>query len=119
MLPQVGQLFQGDSEIGMILQTIFSLSFIIYLFYAQRIQAMSMLRQVEGTLRKIKKLKDEGRQISIDMVKEIGKPDKDPTLEIDRFLEQFIVPPVDLDPAGIVGSRASVWELDMTHSEMK
>jgi hypothetical protein len=103
LIPQVGQLFQGDSEIGMILQTIFSLSFIIYLFYAQRIQAMSMLRQVEGTLRKIKKLKDEGRQISINMVKEIGKPAKDPTLEIDRFLEQFIVPPVDLDPAGIVG----------------
>ena len=100
---QVEQLLQNQSDIGMILQTLFSLSFIIYLFYAQRIQAMSMLRQVEGTLRKVKEIRDEGRRVSVETVKEVGKPEGDPSSDVDRFMEHFLIPPVSLDPAGIVG----------------
>jgi hypothetical protein len=101
---QVAQVLGGDnSDIGMILQTLFSLSFIIYLFYAQRIQAMTMLRQVEVTLRKVKTIKDEGRRVAIEMVKEVGKPERDPTSDVDRFLEQFVISPVSMDPAGIMG----------------
>ena len=70
MYLQVGQLLQNQSDIGMVLQTLFSLSFIIYLFYAQRIQAMTMLRAVEGTLRKVKGIRDKGRNVSIEAVKE-------------------------------------------------
>ncbi|UCH57672.1 MAG: DUF1512 domain-containing protein [Candidatus Bathyarchaeota archaeon] len=99
---QVGQLFGENSDIGMLLQTLFSLSFIIYLFYAQRIQAMSMLRAVEGTLRKVKNIRDEGRRVSIETVKEVGKPENDPTPDVERFLEHFLIPPVDMDPAGVV-----------------
>ena len=99
---QVAQISQNQSDIGMILQTLFSLSFIIYLFYAQRIQAMSMLRSVEGTLRKVKEIRDEGRKVSIEAVKEIGKSEDDPTVKVDRFLEHFFIPPTSLDPAGIV-----------------
>ena len=104
MILQVAQVLGGDnSDIGMILQTLFSLSFIIYLFYAQRIQAMTMLRQVEVTLRKVKTIKDEGRRVAIEMVKEVGKPERDPTPDVDRFLEQFVISPVSMDPAGIMG----------------
>ena len=103
MFLQVGQLLQNQNDLGMILQTLFSLSFIIYLFYAQRIQAMTMLRQVEGTLRKVKEIRDEGRRISIETVKEFGKSENDPSTEVDRFLEHFLIPPVSLDPAGIIG----------------
>jgi hypothetical protein len=103
MFQQIDQLFQNQSDLGMILQTLFSLSFIIYLFYAQRIQAMSMLRQVEGTLRKVKALRDKGRSVSIETVKEVGKSENDPSADVDRFLEHFFIQPVDLDPAGIVG----------------
>lgn len=120
MFPQAGQLFQNQSDVGMILQTLFSLSFIIYLFYAQRIQAMSMLRQVEGTLRKVKMLRDEGREISIKSVKEVGKSENDPASDVDRFMEHFFIPPVDLDPAGIVGKlgqllnvRENTWEAEV------
>jgi hypothetical protein len=103
MFRLVGQLLQSNSDLGMILQTLFSLSFIIYLFYAQRIQAMSMLRQVEGTLRKVKALRDKGRSVSIETINEVGRPENDPTKDVDRFMEHFLIPPVDLDPAGIVG----------------
>jgi hypothetical protein len=103
MFRLVEQLLQSNSDLGMILQTLFSLSFIIYLFYAQRIQAMSMLRQVEGTLRKVKALRDKGRSVSIETINEVGRPENDPTRDVDRFMEHFLIPPVDLDPAGIIG----------------
>jgi hypothetical protein len=103
MIQSVEQLIPPNNDLGMILQMLFSVTFIIYLFYAQRIQSMTMLRQVEATLRKIKAIRDEGRHISIQTVKEIGKPEIDPTPEVDRFLEHFLIPPVSLDPSGIVG----------------
>ncbi len=103
MNPSVEQLFPPNSDLGMILQMVFSITFIFYLFYAQRIQSMTMLRQVEGTLRRVKAIRDEGRNISIQTVKEVGKPENDPTPDIERFMEHFFIQPVNLDPAGIVG----------------
>ncbi|MFP3950939.1 MAG: DUF1512 family protein [Candidatus Bathyarchaeia archaeon] len=103
MLDMAGQLFQPDNEIGVIIQTLFSVAFIIYLFYAQRIQGMTMLRQIEGTLRKVKHLRDESRRTAIDTVKNIGKPERDPTPMVERFMEHFMIQPVDMDPAGVVG----------------
>jgi hypothetical protein len=121
MFPQVWQLFQNQSDIGMILQTLFSLSFIIYLFYAQRIQAMSMLRQVEGTLRKVKTLRDEGRRVSIQTVREVGKSENDPSQEVDRFMEHFFIEPVSLDPAGVVGKLGQLLNVreNVFESEVK
>jgi hypothetical protein len=86
----------------MILQTLFSFAFIIYLFYAQRIQAMTMLRQIETSLRKIKSYRDKGKETAIKAIKEYGKPDKDPTHQVERFMDHFMIPPVDMDPSGVV-----------------
>lgn len=101
-------LLQPDSEIGTIIQTLFSLAFIVYLFYAQRIQAMTMLRHIEVTLRKIKGLRDKGKQTAIDTIKEIGKPERDPTPQVERFIEHFMIPPVDMDPAGVVAKLGNI-----------
>ena len=108
MYIQVGQLLQNQSDIGMVLQTLFSLSFIVYLFYAQRIQAMSMLRAIEGTLRKVKEIRDKGHNTSIEEVKKASEDDFDPTPEVERFLEHFFIPPTSLDPAGIVGKMGQL-----------
>jgi hypothetical protein len=51
-------------------------------------------------------IKDEGRKISIETIKEIGKPQTDPTGRVDRYLEYFTIPPQSLDPAGII------WKLE-------
>ena len=91
MFHLLGQLFQPDNEIGVILQTLFSFAFIIYIFYAQRIQAMTMLRQIEGTLRRIKHLRDESRRTSLNTIREIGKPSIDPTPMVERFMEHFLI----------------------------
>jgi hypothetical protein len=108
MFQLLGQLLQQDSELGMILQTLFSFAFIIYLFYAQRIQGMTMLRQIETSLRKIKRLRDKGRETAIEAIKHYGKPEKDPTAQVERFMDHFMIPPVDMDPAGIVQKLGNV-----------
>jgi len=94
--------FPPSNDIGSIFQFIFSLAFLVYLFYAQRIQTMMMLKQVEGALTKLKVIRDEGRNVAIKTVKEVGKLKDDPTPHIDQMLEEFVIGPVDLDPAGIV-----------------
>jgi hypothetical protein len=103
ILQQVLQLgFGQDSILGWILQIVFYAIFILFIFYGQRIQMYIMIREVEGSLLKLKIMRDEARKIAITAIKEIGKPQIDPTAQVDRFLEYFAISPVDLDPAGII-----------------
>ena len=65
-----------------------------------------MIREVEGSLYKLKYMRDEGRKTAIEKIKEMGKPQTDPSARVDRFLEYFTIAPQSMDPAGIV------WKLD-------
>ncbi len=93
-------------EYSWILNLLFYVVFIVFIFYGQRIQIIVMLREVEGSLYKLKYIKDEGRKIAIETIKEIGKPEKDPEVRVDRFLEYFTITPQNLDPSGVV------WKLE-------
>jgi hypothetical protein len=85
---------------------LFYVVFVVFIFYGQRIQMVVMLREVEGSLYKLKYIKEEGRKITVETIKEIGKPTTDPAARVDRFLEYFTIGPQGLDPAGIV------WKLE-------
>jgi hypothetical protein len=61
-----------------------------------------MIREVEGSLLKLKMMKEEARKMAIAAINEIGKPQTDQTAQVDRFLEYFAITPVSLDPAGII-----------------
>jgi hypothetical protein len=102
------QLFQlpGGDIFSQILTLIIYAFIFISIFYGQRIQLYIMLREVEGSLYKLKYIRDEGRRIAIETIKEIGKPQTDPTARVDRFLEYFTIAPQSLDPAGVV------WKLE-------
>jgi hypothetical protein len=91
----------GDS-ISQILSVLFYVVFIVFLFYGQRIQMYVMIREVEGSLYKLRYIKEEGRKITIETIKEIGKPQTDPSARVDRYLEYFTIQPQSMDPAGIV-----------------
>jgi len=93
-------------EFSWILNLLFYAIFIVFMFYGQRIQMFVMLREVEGSLFKLKYIKDEGRKIAVETMKEIGKPQTDPSARIDRFLEYFTIQPQNLDPSGVV------WKLE-------
>ena len=103
---QLAQNPLGDNPISWIVNLLFYVVFIVFLFYGQRIQLYVMLREVEGSLHKLRFIKDEGRKTAIETMKEIGKPQTDPTARIDRFLEYFTISPQNLDPAGVV------WKLE-------
>ncbi len=101
--PLVSQLFPtGDNVLGWIFQLVFFLFFIVFMFYGQRIQIYIMLREVEGSLMRLKFMRDEGRKVAIKTVNELGKPSSDPTQRVDQFLEYFAIEPVNLDPSGVI-----------------
>jgi len=96
----------GDTSINWILNVLFYVIFVVFIFYGQRFQMYVMLREVEGSLYKLKYIREEGRKIAVETIKEIGKPQSDPAARVDRFLEYFTIGPQSLDPAGIV------WKLE-------
>jgi hypothetical protein len=93
-------------DLTWIFNILFYVIFIVFIFYGQRIQMYVMLREVEVSLYKLKFIKEEGRKIAVETIKEIGKPQADPTDRVDRFLEYFTIAPQNLDPSGIV------WKLE-------
>ena len=91
-----------NNIIGWILQIVWLLFFVAFMFYGQRIQLYVMLREIEGSINKLKLFRDKGRESAIQTIKELGKPEGDPTARVDQFIEYFTVLPQSMDPAGIV-----------------
>ena len=102
LVPIQSLLAQFSQDLSWLSWILFILIFIVSMFYGQRLQMMVMLREVEGALLKLKMMRDEGRKVAINSIKETGKPPGDPTMQVDRFLEYFAIEPVDIDPSGIV-----------------
>jgi len=102
-IQQVSQLLpSADNLLSWILQIVFLAIFVAFMFYGQRFQMLIWMRDIENSIFKLKIMRDEGRKAAITAINEIGKPQVDPTAQVDRFLEYFALPPVDLDPAGII-----------------
>jgi hypothetical protein len=101
-----GLLGGGDSIITVIFQLVFTGIFVVFMFYGQRVQMMVMLREVETHLRRLKFIKDDGRKVAIETIKQIGKPTGDPSDRIDQFLDYVSITPQNMDPSGIV------WKLE-------
>jgi hypothetical protein len=76
-----------------------------------------MIREVENSLHKLKYIKEEGRKVTIEAIKEIGKPTSDPSARVDRYLEYFTIGPQSMDPAGIVYKLDHI--LDVRDDRMK
>ncbi|MEM2242673.1 MAG: DUF1512 domain-containing protein [Candidatus Bathyarchaeia archaeon] len=98
--------FPGWDIFSQVLMYAIYIFIFISLFYGQRLQFHIWLKEVEGSLYKLKYIRDEGRRIAIEAIREIGKPQTDPAPRVDRFLEYFTITPQSLDPAGIV------WKLE-------
>ena len=96
----------GGDIFSQIVTIAFYVMFFVFMFYGQKINTYIMLREVEGSLYKLKYLRDEGRKTAVETIKEIGKAETDPTARVNRFLEYFTISPQSLDPAGVV------WKLE-------
>jgi len=72
-------------------------------FFGQQIQSRIAILQLDGAVRKLEFIKNDAKDLSLRTIKDIGKPEDDPTPALSGLLEQFFITPVDLDPAGIIG----------------
>ena len=72
-------------------------------FFGQQIQSRIAILQLDGAVRKLEFIRNEAKDLALRTIKDIGKPEQDPTPAVSGLLEQFFIIPVDLDPAGIVG----------------
>jgi hypothetical protein len=112
------QIGLGDtSSWSWILNILFYVIFVVFIFYGNRIQTYVMIREVEGSLYKLKYIREEGRKIAVETIKEIGKPQTDPTSKVDRFMEYFTIAPQTLDPAGVVWKLEHI--LDVRDARLK
>jgi len=102
LLSILPHIFPAQDNLSWIFQIIFTLLFVVMIFYGQRIQMYVMIREVEGSLHRLKFIRDEGKKIALATIKEIGKPETDPADRVDQFLEYVTIPPQNMDPAGIV-----------------
>lgn len=107
----------GTDIVSQIISWAFYLFFIVFIFYGQKLQMWVMIREVEANLHKLKGIKDEGRKMAIDTLKEIGKPQVDPTSRVDRYLDYFTISPQNMDPAGIVNKLDHI--LDVRDERLK
>jgi len=119
MIPNVSQglVPTQDNLIGWILQIAWLAFFVVFMFYGQRIQLYVMLREIEGSLRRLRYIRDEGRKDTITTIKELGKPKEDPTPRVDQFLEYIAIPPMDMDPSGIVWKLEHILDVRDTRFE--
>lgn len=107
MIPQLAGLFgTGDNIVSLIFQLVFTGMFVVFMFYGQRVQMIVMLREVESHLRRLKFMRDDGRKVAVETIKQIGKPVGDPSDRIDQFMEYIAITPQTMDPSGIV------WKLE-------
>jgi len=92
----------ATQDAGWIFQLIWIIALIVIWIYGQRIQTVLMLREIEGSLRKLKVMRDKGRQMAISAINEVGKPVEDLETRVDRLLEHVDIDPVTLDPTGVI-----------------
>ena len=97
----LGSLF---GNLGTISQLLFTVLFIALFFgFGQKLQMRQFLWDIDKGLRRLDMFRNSAKELTLKTVKEIGKPTTDPGPQINVLMEQFLITPVDMDPAGIVG----------------
>ena len=92
----------GSGGINNIINILFVVSFLAFMVFGQQIQSRIALMQIDGAVRKLENMRNEATGLTLKMLREIGKAKEDPAPKLNSLLEQFLIAPVDMDPAGIV-----------------
>ncbi|MHA1713980.1 MAG: DUF1512 domain-containing protein [Candidatus Ranarchaeia archaeon] len=92
----------SPDELSYLLNIIWFGLIILLSVYGQKIQMFTAMRQIRRALSKLKRHYVKAQKITVKMVKELGKPDTDPTSRIKEFIDFVFIEPVSLDPAGIL-----------------
>jgi hypothetical protein len=99
---QTGIPGSGGGWLNNLLNMLFVVSFLAFMVFGQQIQGRIALMQISGAVSKLENMRNEAKAVALKMVREIGKAKDDPTSTVNSLLEQFLITPVDMDPAGVV-----------------
>lgn len=94
------KLFGGDSS-NPIMWVIWIVPIVLFVFYGQRIQLMVTSGEINKSIEKLQKYKEDTRKDLLEYLQK-SKATGDVTKKVDRFLEYFTIMPVDIDPNGIM-----------------
>jgi len=92
----------GSSNINNLVNILFFASFFAFMFFGQQIQSRIALMQIDGAVRKLENMRNDAKGLTLKMLREIGKSKDDPTPGLNSLLEQFLIEPVSMDPAGVI-----------------
>jgi len=92
----------GSSGINNIMNILFVVSFLAFMVFGQQIQSRIALMQIDGAVRRLENMRNDAKSLTVKTLRDVGKAKDDPTPKLNSLLEQFLISPVDMDPAGIV-----------------
>lgn len=90
------------NQVNNLLNILFVVSFLAFMVFGQQIQSRIALMQIDGAVKKLEYMRNDAKTLTVKILKEIGKPKDDPVPRLNSLLEQFLISPVDMDPAGII-----------------
>jgi len=93
---------QGGSAISNIINIIWIAGFFAFFVFGQQIQSRIALMQIDGAVRRLENMKNDAKSLTLKTLRDVGKPKDDPGPGLNSLLEQFLIEPVSMDPAGVV-----------------
>jgi hypothetical protein len=107
----------GSGGINNILSVAFYAMFFAFMLFGQQIQSRIALMQIDGAVRRLENMRNDAKNLTVKTLRDVGKSKDDPTPKLNSLLEQFLITPVDMDPAGIVKKFDHL--LDVRESKFK
>ena len=101
---QIGGQTSND-PLGIILNLMFFLLIFVSMFYGQKIQSWKAAKEIEAGLVKLKKWDDEAKDRLLTNFKAVADKnmvEKDLMLKLEDFMTFIAIPPVMLDPYGVI-----------------
>jgi len=84
---------------------------ILFLLLLPRIIRMRLISSVLRATQKLEELVNESQELLVKLCQEKGNPPRDPRELVENYMEFFVIPPVDLDPNGIVEKYRKILDL--------
>lgn len=104
MIYQLNQA-QGTDPVSLILNIVFYVIFIVFMFYGTKIQAWRASNEIQGALHELKTWNDEGKSHVIKKMQKYKDKNitvKDLKVRIEDIMTFVTISPTNLDPAGII-----------------
>jgi len=98
------QLPFGYSDPYILIMNILIFVFFIFMIFSGlilKVQSMQYLAQIREVITQLEKWSEEAKKTTIRMIRELGKPEKDPTPIVEDYMEFVLIEPVERDPSGV------------------